>query len=894
VPEADQEAEVEAGGHEPDRRNWISFWSLMGLQAQNAFNDKALQYTLLPLGIWIAAGAGWAAYFPHVLSLLILSPFILFAPIAGWASDNFSKTRVIRLTAWMQLTVLFVVMGSFGLKELSLGVICFFFLALQSTILSPAKLGIIKELVGSKRLGFASGVMELFTILAILIGQIAISFWFTGRLDSSGDGWRAGLFPMLMVTFGAVVTLVMAYSIEVVPAQNKVLFRWPIIISHFKQLGDLFHARPLRLSALGVAYFWAFGAIVQLISIQIARELYPAGDSYFASSSAWMMLAAGGGIAVGSILAAMINKQHIELGLLPLGGIIMIISALLLTLTQPETAFFYATLAGTGFGASFFFVPVNAFLQDECDPSQRGNTLAGSNLLNCLAMFGAVLLQLLLIKLGLSWQQQFLLIGITVCAATCYVMRLLPRAFLKLLTMSTLRAIYRIETIGADRMPEKGGVLLTPNHISYLDALILTAASPRPVRFLMVSHYFKKPLVGKVAKLFDTVPISGTRAKDAIKVAAESVREGNVVCIFPEGELSRSGFMGEFKRGFELIARKADCLVQPVYLDGLWKSIFSAERGKYFWKMPRAIPFGVRVAFGEARAGQDYRARDIRRELNSLAGEVFARRRESAGKVKEFLLQQSKPGDRALLWVHGGQVCSCSWGEVLNLLDQGGDPARVAAGHPGAQQWLEDWLTLDELSEREWRGLLINAHQLMDLHNLGDGKAAVTLDASASPAVRRVWGMLLPVLTRSETVVLGPEDGPSELGVLHREKIVLRDLVGTTRMRKVLQEAQAEGHSMVLYQFGGGPQQAEDAGCGIFAAYETAGRVLSFSMPPDPIILKGDQAHPGWQENACGRLLTGFVVRSCEGGVEVSGEMLPEAIELPGWSEDERGFLSQS
>ena len=894
MPEADQEAEVEAGGHEPDRRNWISFWSLMGLQAQNAFNDKALQYTLLPLGIWIAAGAGWAAYFPHVLSLLILSPFILFAPIAGWASDNFSKTRVIRLTAWMQLTVLFVVMGSFGLKFLPLGVICFFFLALQSTILSPAKLGIIKELVGSKRLGFASGVMEMFTILAILIGQIAISFWFTGRLDSSGDGWRAGLFPMLMVTFGAVVTLVMAYSIEVVPAQNKVLFRRSIIISHFKQLGDLFHARPLRLSALGVAYFWAFGAIVQLVSIQIARELYPAGDSYFASSSAWMMLAAGGGIAVGSILAAMINKQHIELGLLPLGGIIMAISALLLTLTQPETAFFYATLAGTGFGASFFFVPVNAFLQDECDPSQRGNTLAGSNLLNCLAMFGAVLLQLLLIKLGLSWQQQFLLIGITVCAATWYVMRLLPRAFVKLLTMSALRAIYRIETIGADRMPEKGGVLLTPNHVSYLDAMVLTAASPRPVRFLMVSHYFDKPLVGKVAKLFDTVPISGTRAKDAIKVAAESVREGNVVCIFPEGELSRSGFMGEFKRGFELIARKADCLVQPVYLDGLWKSIFSAERGKYFWKMPRAIPFGVRVAFGEARAGQDYRARDIRRELNSLAGEVFARRRESAGKVKEFLLQQSKPGDRALLWVHGGQVCSCSWGEVLNLLDQGGDPARVAAGHPGAQQWLEDWLTLDELSEREWRGLLINAHQLMDLHNLGDGKAAVTLDASASPAVRRVWGMLLPVLTRSETVVLGPEDGPSELGALHREKIVLRDLVGMTRMREVLQEVQAEGHSMVLYQFGGGPQQSEDAGCGIFAAYETAGRVLSFSMPPDPIILKGDQAHPGWQENACGRLLTGFVVGSCEGGVEVSGEMLPEAIELPGWSEDERGFLSQS
>ncbi|MED5419082.1 MAG: hypothetical protein VYA27_10280, partial [Verrucomicrobiota bacterium] len=92
MPEADQE--VETGDHEPNRRNWVSFWSLMGLQAQNAFNDKALQFTLVPLGVWVAAaaGAGWGAWLPHVLGMLILLPFILFAPVAGWASDTFSKT----------------------------------------------------------------------------------------------------------------------------------------------------------------------------------------------------------------------------------------------------------------------------------------------------------------------------------------------------------------------------------------------------------------------------------------------------------------------------------------------------------------------------------------------------------------------------------------------------------------------------------------------------------------------------------------------------------------------------------------------------------------------------------------------------------------------------------
>ena len=867
----------------------------MGLQAQNAFNDKALQFTLVPLGAWVAAmvGAQWGATLPHLLGMLILLPFILFAPLAGWASDSFSKTRVIRLAAWMQLVVFAVVLSSFRMEFLPLAVACFFFLAVQSTILSPAKNGIIKELLGSSRLGFASGIMQMFTILAILAGQILIGIWFSSRLEATGSGWSAGLFPMILVSLGAVVTLVMAYMIEVVPAPARKPFRLSLAVSHFQQLRQLLNSRPLRLSALGIAYFWAFGAIVQFITLQIAGELYPDGHPNFGRATSYMMLAASGGIGVGRILGALINKRHIELGLNPLGGIIMTVSSLLIVLARPESWFFYTVLAIAGLGAAFFFVPINAFLQDECDPDQRGNILAGSALLNCLGMAGAVVLQLAMLKLGLSPATQFLLLALVSVMATFYVMRLLPRAFVKMLAFSALRAFYRIETIYPERMPEKGGVLLTPNHVSYLDALILTAASPRPVRFLMVSDYFEKPIVGKVAKLFDTVPISSKRAKDAIQVAAAAVKEGTVVCIFPEGELSRSGFMGEFKRGMELIARKADCLIQPVYLDGLWKSIFSAERGKFFWKKPRAIPFGVRVAFGEASPAKEYRAGDVRRELNILAGEVFARRHESAGTVKDFL-RQRHPDHRALHWVNGLKVYSLTWGEVLKLLEQGQDPSLLAHGHPGAEQWLEDWRSLDGLDEEEWRGLLLNAHQLADPYNLGDGKAVVTIDSSTPLAARRVWGLLLPVITRVGAVVLGPDDGAAELGLLSREKVILRDLIGTARMREVHRIAGAAGVPLTLYLFGEGPQNESDAGKGIFVAHESSGRVLSFSMPPDPVIHKGDVAHPGWMEQSYGRMLPGFVVHGIEEGVELSGRMLSQKLVLPGCSVDERGFLTES
>lgn len=877
--------------HEPTRRNWGSFWSLMGLQAQNAFNDKALQYTLLPLGIWIASGAAWEASFVHVLGLLILLPFILFAPISGWMSDNFSKTRIIRFAAWMQLVVLIVALSSVGLRMLPLGVLCFFFLALQSTILSPAKLGIIKELVGSRRLGFASGVMEMLTILAILAGQIAISFWFRARLDATGDGWVAAQWPMFVVTGGAVITLGMAYAIEVVPAQARKPFRPGIVVAHFAQLGHLFRERPLRLSALGVAYFWAFGTVLQLISIQIARELYPSPDPRFASSAAWMMLAAGGGIALGSIAAAIMNKRHIELGIVPLGGIIMVIATLLLALSTPESALFYTALAAAGVGVAFFFVPINAFLQDECDPAQRGNVLAGSNLLNCLAMATAVLLQLGLIKLGLTPKQQFLLIGVATIPATWYVMRLLPRPFVKLLVLSALRSIYRIDARHTHRMPEEGGVLLTPNHISYLDALILTAASPRPVRFLMVHSYFKIPLVGRFAKLFDTVPISTTRAKDAIETAAAAVREGTVVCIFPEGELSRSGMLGEVKRGFELIARRADCVVQPVYLDGLWKSIFSAERGKYFFKWPRSIPFGVRVVFGDPRPARESKAVVVKQDLNRLAATALIERREAVFELRRFVNRRS-PRARAAAWWSDGAGRSCTWSDVRRVMDGKREPDALSHGHEGASRWLAEWAALAEAPEREIRGLILNTHQLAEVHNLGFGKHPIVLEQDAPQAVRRVWGMLLPVLTRSYPILVDPEDDPATLGTLHeKDEAALRDLVGSGRLAPLQNALESEAAPLNLYRFDGEPEREEEGAKRIFACREAGGRILSVSLPHAPITRKVDPEQPGWHPGAFGRLLTGYVAREEENVLVVEGEMLEAAIELPGWLVDAKGFL---
>jgi acyl-[acyl-carrier-protein]-phospholipid O-acyltransferase/long-chain-fatty-acid--[acyl-carrier-protein] ligase len=158
--------------------------------------------------------------------------------------------------------------------------------------------------------------------------------------------------------------------------------------------------------------------------------------------------------------------------------------------------------------------------------------------------------------------------------------------------------IYRVTPHFVDRIPE-GGFLLIPNHLTWVDAIVLQLSCPRPIRFVVDEAIYKTPLLYPVLRCVGAVPISPKRAKDAVQTARERIDQGEIVCIFPEGELSRSGILLRLKRGYELIARGAKCPVVPVWLDQLWGSIFSFEGGRYFFKFPRRLPYPVTVAFGE-------------------------------------------------------------------------------------------------------------------------------------------------------------------------------------------------------------------------------------------------------------------------------------------------------
>ena len=172
------------------------------------------------------------------------------------------------------------------------------------------------------------------------------------------------------------------------------------------------------------------------------------------------------------------------------------------------------------------------------------------------------------------------------------------RGVIRFFGIGLIKLIYRVRTVNPEHVPASGGVLLLPNHVTFADAFFITAASPRPVRFVMDESFMATPAVAWFCRVFETVTIRQDQPREALKITIDALKKGGAVCFFPEGQLSRTGTLNELRRGVELIAKKADAPLVPMWLDGAWGSIFSFERGRFFKKQPYRVPYGLTVAFG--------------------------------------------------------------------------------------------------------------------------------------------------------------------------------------------------------------------------------------------------------------------------------------------------------
>jgi acyl-[acyl-carrier-protein]-phospholipid O-acyltransferase/long-chain-fatty-acid--[acyl-carrier-protein] ligase len=577
------------------------FWHLVILQFQGAFSDNVLKQLIILglVAVLYRKPADQDKWNSVVLGLFVL-PGLLVSIWAGMLADKFSKRTIALATKTLEIVTMTLAVGAFASGDpkrmFPLALPVLFLLAVQYTLFGPAKYGIIPELVSAGRLSWANGVVELSTFVAIIAGTGIVPLLLKWLGPAHFQWIGAGLIGL------AGLGLLAGLGIDrTAPANPSRRFEWnclPEFVRYCRLIGG---DRALFLTNLGLCYFWFIGVLV-LTHVNVWGE-HSLGLA--SADAGWLYVLLSLGIGLGALTAGYLSRGRIEMGLVPMGGLAMAVFAVPMAVATPRLIWMESfCVFMVGMGGGFFSLPLLAMLQHLADPRDRGGVIAANNIFNSAAMvLASVSLFVLSSVFHLSANAIFGVAALLSLAATVVILKLLPEALLRFVAILLTTAVYRIRAIGLEKIPRKGGVLMLCNHVSYIDALLLSTISPRPIRFIAWSEFFDKPFLGFFLRTTRSIPVgSEQRPRDllrSLKVASDALRAGEVVCLFPEGELTRTGQMLPFRRGYELILRGHAAPIVPVYMDGVWGSIFSYERERFFWKLPQRLPYPVRIVFGD-------------------------------------------------------------------------------------------------------------------------------------------------------------------------------------------------------------------------------------------------------------------------------------------------------
>jgi acyl-[acyl-carrier-protein]-phospholipid O-acyltransferase/long-chain-fatty-acid--[acyl-carrier-protein] ligase len=645
------------------RRNRVSLLVLMLLTGLNAFNDNLLKMLLVGLAPKVVEGS-LGRDIGLWLGAILLLPYILFAPLSGYLSDRFSKKAVIIAMLVLQSTVLLAAGGVFeaalGERGVLLALGLFFLLALQSTIFSPAKMGVLKELAGSRRLGRVSGGLQMMTMAGILGGLSVGGPWFDALFVRHQDAWQAAAAPVWVLFWVSLAALALGFAMQATAVHGRVPFRLGVLWEHFANVRETLAQRGLRWACAGVAIYWFVASMAGAMFVDIGLVLHPDRSSGGAASAAsFMTLMVGLGTAGGSLLVSAACGRGVQLGIVPLGALGMALALAGAGGWPASLGAFDVSLVVLGLSSACFMVPVQAYIQDQAEPSKRGRVLSSMNLLDSVAGVLSVLVLFGLKKgFGLAYNEQFWLLAVLMLVVAMVGVRLLSREVIRFLGRGILRMVYRVRGLHVAEVPQTGGALMLPNHVSYMDAFLLSTAIERPIRFVIWETIYRVRWFTAALRLFGVVPISPVRAKDAVRSVVQALRDGELVCLFPEGQITRHGMINELRRGFELMVRQAKVPVLPVYLDGMWGSVFSFEGGQFFKKWPTKWRYPVMVNVGRLMRYEAATAEAVREELLRLGSEVFALREGDEQPVEAVnalrLSEVEWHGADEVLWVCKG------------------------------------------------------------------------------------------------------------------------------------------------------------------------------------------------------------------------------------------------
>ncbi|WP_035054152.1 MFS transporter [Andreprevotia chitinilytica] len=560
---------------------------------------------------------------------LFILPFFLFSATSGQICEKYDKARVARFVKVLEIAIMLIAGIGFWLNNGLILMSTIFLMGIHSTLFGPLKFSVLPQYLQPRELVGGNGLIEMGTFVSIILGQVA------GTLLIDADSTRTAIMAALLLC--AVIGYLSSRKMPPAPSTVPELkIDWSFSQT-WAIVGQAKQSRPVWLSLLGISWFWFLGAVYLSKLPTYASEVLH-GD---ATVYTLLMTLFSLGVGLGSMLCERLSGRKVELGLVPFGSIGLCLfgidlffatpapSAVELTwltfLHSPANWRLMADFALIGTFGGFYIVPLYALMQSRAAPGFRSRAIAANNIMNSLFMVVSAIFAGALAAFHVSIPHVLLVAALLNIVVAGYIYTLLPEFLMRFLVWIATHTLYRIKTEGLENIPEEGPCVLICNHVSFMDALILAGAVRRPIRFVMDHRIFKIPVLSFIFRTAKAIPIAPAKENPELKTqafdrVAAYLEAGEVVCIFPEGGITRDGEIQRFRPGIEDIIRRTPVPVVPMALQGLWGSFFSRKDGAAMMKMPRRVwsKIGFRVGkpVPAEAAGREY----LEDEVKALRG----------------------------------------------------------------------------------------------------------------------------------------------------------------------------------------------------------------------------------------------------------------------------------
>ena len=612
------------------KRRFLPFF---GTQFLGAFNDNLYKNSLIVLLTYHASS--WSTLKPGLLANLaagiFILPFFLFSATAGQLADKYDKAMLSRMVKLLEIGIMILVGVGFALHSVNILLSALFVFGVHSTLFGPVKYAILPQHLKEEELVGGNALVEAGTFVAILIGTLC-----GGLLAGLEQGtlWITGV--GLVVACGGYIA---SRKIPLAPAPVPHL---RISLNPFtetwRNINFARENRTVFLSILGISWFWLYGAMFLAQFPAYAKDILGGAETTVTLLLATFTL----GIGLGSILCERLSGKMVEIGLVPVGSIGLTLfgldlvwaSSVMLPSSEPLTVAALLAIPGTwrvlldlgalGLFGGLFIVPLYALVQIRSNVAHRARIIAANNIMNALFMVVGAIAAAGLLSAGLSIPTLFAVAAVCNAAVGIYIYKLVPEFLVRLVVWLLIHSVYRLDKQGLDNIPETGPAVIICNHVSFVDALIIAAASRRPIRFLMDHRIFRWPILSFVFKATRAIPIAPEKEDAALKNKAFddvslALEAGELVAIFPEGRITATGELSPFRPGITQIITRNPVPVIPMGLSGLWGSIFSRADGGALRKPWKARPLhkiGLKV--GEPVAAEKVTLRGLQATVARL------------------------------------------------------------------------------------------------------------------------------------------------------------------------------------------------------------------------------------------------------------------------------------